>query len=327
MKIGLTAAILILSILSLCANEDNSIPRRVRFELKIQESAPEYLSMTAEILFAEIAARNTVIPTDREDGRIDLIQIAADDSKLTFSLTAEGTNFLSESFSLADLTNLEDLETICSHVADLWTPFLGLIEPDVQELVVRQERKMTDEIALERSLASSFQMVLYSPAFRVKPFTSNSYRRSYLGLMPIVFDFQWFINSNIGISFSMYLEYGSFYQFGGLETNEQNLFILPGVGFIYRTIGRLSGEFAAGYYFGPVQMTAGSDIPEFALLAGDIIWITTSMLDFHLALSWNFTNRFSVRMKTGLSLLLDTRWGNYNSEPVVMVQLGAGYRW
>ncbi|RKX89177.1 MAG: hypothetical protein DRP70_04500 [Spirochaetes bacterium] len=327
MKASFTAVILILSALNLCANEDNSIPRRIRFELEITEGAPEYLSMTAEILFAEIAARNTVIPIEHEDGRVDLIHITADDSKLTFSLTAEGTDLLSESFSLVDLTNLEDLETACSQVAEVWASYLGLIEPDVQELVVRQERKMTDEIALERSLASPFQMVLYSPAFRVKPFTSNSYGGSHLGLMPIVFDFQWFINSNIGISFSMYLEYSSFYQFGESDTNEQNLFLLPGIGFIYRTIGRLSGEFSAGYYFGPVQMTAGGDIPEFALLAGDVIWITTSMLDFHLALSWNFTNRFSIKMKTGLSFLIDNRWGSYNSEPVVMVQLGSGYRW
>lgn len=327
MKAGFTAVILLFSVLNLYANEENSIPRRIRFELEIMEGAPDYISMTAEILFAEIAARNTVIPTENEDGRIDLIHITADNSKLTFSLSAEGSDLLSESFSLADLTNPDDLETICSQVAESWTPYLGLIKPDVQEFVVRQERKMTDEIALARSLASSFQMVLYSPAFRVKPFSSTSYRGSSLGVMPIVFDLQWFINSNIGISFSMYIEYGSFYQFGGLDTSEQNLFLLPGVGFIYRTIGQLSGEFGAGYYFGPVKMTAGGDIPEFSLLAGDVLWITTSMLDFHLVLSWNFTNRFSIKMKTGLSFLIDNRWGNYNSAPVVMVQLGAGYRW
>jgi len=327
MKACFITAILILSALSLWANEDNSIPRRIRFELEIQEGAPEFLSMTAEILFAEISVWNTVIPTELKDGRADLIHIEADDENLIFNLKAEGYDPVSEFFTLNSLNHLKDLEIVCSRVAEAWASYLGLIEPEVQELVVRQERKMTDEIALARSLASSFQMALYSPSFRVKPFNSTSYGGSRLGIMPILFNFQWFLKPNIGISFSMYVEYSSFYQFGGLDTSEQNLFLLPGIGFIYRTIGRLSGEFAAGYYFGPVQMTAGGDIPEFDLLAGDVIWITTSMLDFHLALSWNFSRRFSIKMKTGLSFLIDTRWGNYNSEPVVMVQLGAGYRW
>jgi len=327
MKTQFWIILLISTVLSLGAEEEYSIPRRIRFDLEIQKSTPVFFTMTPEILFAEIARRNTIIPTEDKVGRIDIISIKSVGTSLSFTLDAEGSAPVVKSYPLSELVELENLESACREVAEAWAPYLGLVKPEVQELVVRQERQMNEEIAFERSLASPFQMVLWSPNYRTKPFTNVSSSAKSLGLTPLVFDFQWFFKSNIGLTASIYLEYSSFYQLGGLNTSEINLLLFPGTGIVFRTIGKLSGEFAVNFYTGPARMIAGEDMAEYGLLNGDVVGTWLSMWDAHFAMSWNFTNQFSIRLKTGILALVDSKWGNNNFEPIVLLQLGAGYRW
>jgi hypothetical protein len=321
--------IVLLSIMSAVAGAESTdlIPRRVRFDADIPEDAPAYIFLTPDLLLSEIVVLQVIIPADIEQNRVDVISISVDDRIMNIRLEAEGIDPQFEVLYLEDLGNLDDLELACRDLAKSWAPYLGLVAPEVEELVITQERKMTEELIQEKKLSTPFQIILWAPSFRTSIDTEDQ-GGSYLGFsfMPVIFEFQWYFKSNFGMTASLYLEYSSFYQVG-YDSSELNLFILPGLGITYRTIGRLSGEFGAGLYYGPARLVAGEDIPELGLLAGDVLWTAIPLLDLHVVLSWNFTDKFSAKMKTGLSLMFDGQAGGYNTIPVVIVQLGAGYRW
>lgn len=308
------------------AEDQNLVPRRVRFDAEIPEWVPDHIILAPDLLYAEISALQIILPTDLEIGRIDVISILVDNQIIAFRLDAEGTESLIVQLPLENLGNLDELEIACRDVAAAWVPFLGLVKPEVEEVVVIQERRMTEELARERLLASPFQLVFWSPSYRTFIDTEKEGPSLGFNFWPIILEFQWYFSNNFGITASMYLEYSSYYQLG-YDSSELNLFLLPGIGITYRTIGRFSGGFGANIYYGPSRWIAGEDLPDLGITEGEIIWTAMPMIDFYVSLSWNFTNEFSVKMKTGISSMLDVQWLYDNTLPSVMVQLGAGYRW
>lgn len=85
---------------------------------------------------------------------------------------------------------------------------------------------------------------------------------------PILTDFAWYPSKSFGLMLSGYFSYGSFLSFGSDDTATdgeltshkytatENSVFLGGIGFSYRTLGRVSGEFALAYYAGAASIRA-----------------------------------------------------------------------
>ena len=159
-------------------------------------------------------------------------------------------------------------------------------------------------------------------------------------LLPLSFDAAWFYSRNGGLIASFYFDYGDFVPLGviySLDTRldkaaSTNLFLLPGLGVTYRTLARISAQFATVAYFGPVHVAADDAIAGVAD-AGEDVWTWYFMMSFSSALAWNITQRLSLKTRVSVSLDMMTHVprrassrGGYSPGHLQFFTLGVAWR-
>ena len=270
------------------------IPRRV-LVLPPSESGLENLGAEQKellknfpyFLFSEITSLKPVILTLRQEEANSVIRTTfaakEEGAEILCSLSEKETVKLEERFDfLGGKTSFADYSAKVRGLAGKLVPFLQDVEPEYSvERRQQEERKnrIVKEATFEDSLDKPFAVTLWTGGFLQfitgKDFVNEPYDSEIHIPHPLHFllDFAWYPSTNFGLVASLWLDRNTDMSFGSSDmlvssreksvlrySETENLFILGGLGFGYRTLGRVAGEFNLLYYAGLVRVTAKEDI-------------------------------------------------------------------
>lgn len=318
--------------------QENLIPRRIAFE-----ATSDIPPITVEILYAKLAALQPVVVAGSGEQPHNVITVETGDDSVNFVLRdADNRTISVVPTARDDLESNEGIETACTDVAVSWAPLLGLVEPVVREDVQRERDRLEAEVSLEERLATPFQTTLWIPAaIRLVLLSGDSGGAvDPIWLWPLSAEFHWFPQESFGLTASFRFEYGdhiSFASDSGNPVNTDALILLPGVGVLFRTLGRFSAEFGIKVSFGAVRFTIDADSTVPPGLAGDTFWGFYPVFSIEPNLVWNFSDRWSLKARImGMDLNLIGIAGDDSTRPysadtntiiLTLLQLGFSYRW
>ena len=140
--------------------------------------------------------------------------------------------------------------------------------------------------------------------------SSNSETIRKFSMLPLIFNASWYFSRNVGLIYAFYFDYNDFFimgdnydEYGNFESHGEsdNLFLLNGLGFTYRTLSRVAAQFNIIQYAGPVKVHANSNIEGF-LSAGEEDSRLFLPLAFDSILNINITPYFSIKTKMTMYL-------------------------
>ena len=337
------------------AQEPDLIPRRIYVSPSTggaAQDAPQ-LKGAADALFAAVAARTPLV-------RVDSAALAS--SRLEVAIKPEGAGYRvsavlfdqdrqaasREAVLARDSGGFAGYATFVRETADAFAPLLPLMRPQVVTGDASQEtryRDVADETDFVSQLARSWEITFWAGGLTEQYHEPLVERPGQLDVrtvpvLPFVFDAAWYYSRNGGLVASLFFDFGDYIGLGTLRSGDlrldkassTNLFLLPGVGVTYRTLSRVSAQFATVFYFGPVHVSADDPIPGIAD-AGEEVWTYYLMMSLSSVLSWNITPRISVKTRMSASVdMLATFFNELSSRETyaaVLLQfftLGVAYR-
>ncbi len=312
---------------------ENLIPRHVQFD--IGETVPV---MTAEVLYSAITDIQPIVIARNGEETHNRIVISESEGQLRFTL------YESELLIDEQLFRIEDTEgivPICRGVAQQWETYLGMTEPEIREELVIEQDLMLKEISYKRLITKPFQLNLWLPiSGRIGYTTSNDFSSQFIWLGPFSTEFNWFFNESIGLIAAVQVDFGdnlSFARGGSGELiDTRYLKLLPGIGIVFRSIGRLSAEVGLKFSFGAISITPLEDAATPDLNAGETGWYFYPALELFANLSWNFSEHWSLKAQLpGFELSFHTfapeaiAFGYPANASMILtfLRLGAAYRW
>jgi hypothetical protein len=230
------------------------------------------LERMPEMLATTIAVRQPIARSASADGARSVITVAAASStrgrvSVTVSLLEEGAvksetrrEFGSRSLDLAPLQGF--MEDTAARLAPLLQPVEALTE--TQKLMesrqfIETTREADELLALDKRWEFSLWM---SGFLRIIDNTAMDSGGSYYfdaGLGPLIADATWFFNREMGVQLSLFFNESSAFDFGAnSRSRAYGIFLFPGVGIVYRTVGRVSAEYTATLSAGWVYVNANN---------------------------------------------------------------------
>ena len=290
---------------------EDLIPRRILFR-----SGPDVPVMMTEILFTGITEYHPIVAVDENDFRHNSIDIVMNGEEIRFTLN-EGTTVLdTQGYSSFITDSYDDLFEICCDTALKWSKYLAMVPPTVKEELVDERQRLTEEVDLELRLAKDFQATLWLPTAIILDFNESD--GSSAGKLeffwPVGVEFHWFLKENVGLTASFAYEYNS------ADSQTTNRFI-PGVGFVFRTLGRFSAEFG---------LKLNLFIVNISDLSGSS-WEIYPTIELAPMISWNFTDDWSLKtiifgyVMDPLYMFGADRIDQRNQ--LTLLKLGITYRW
>jgi len=307
------------------------IPRRVAF---VREGAretltPDQRALTgglADYLYTSIAARQPIVRVeDREAAHSTVLVVTRREGRgaqVEVELIEDGRTTETTSLLLADSGNeLAEYTRFVEQTAAAFAPHLDLVEPVVESAELGEEealREVVRETDYADKLDRRFELTLWlSGLSRVyhDPLVDNpsTLATRDFSVFPLILDASYYLSRTFGLTFSFYFDYGDFFAFDMVEEDtgggefepagrarSTNVFLLPGLGVSYRTLGLFSAQFGAVFYYGAVYVDADDPVGPIGG-AGDTGWLSYSFLSFNSGLAWNFHPRVSVRTRFGFS--------------------------
>jgi hypothetical protein len=239
--------------------------------------------------------------------------------------------------------DLAAFHAFVSETAARFAPLLGPVaaEADVLQAGSQQQliraAKETDDIAqIDKRLELTLWM---SGLLRMLDSTAGDSKsgKFYFGLdlLPVILEADWFFSRNLGLQFSFYFHDSNAYDFGqDSRHNAYGLFLFPGVGVIYRTLGEVSAELSVTLSAGWVSLTATSgDVLDrdsnVVLAEGSSTWSRLSpRLRVSTALAWIITPSVALKGALGFNFIFPGAFSWYDS-PLADMQfltIGIAYR-
>jgi hypothetical protein len=302
------------------------IPRRVVF---IQEGDYDFQDPDrkalgegfVDYLYTSISKLQPIVRVDDPDiahSRVIVIfRSEAESVRIEVVLEEEGRSPMSQDYLWGpDDETMEGYTAFIEETAVAFAPHLDLVIPEVEAVDFSEVKKLV-EVKEQMDYAdllnkrweltlwfSGVNRVFHDPV-RDDPETLDTR----FSLFPISFDVAYYFNRNLGIYASLFFDYSDFFAFGTIDEDpdgpvdkarSENLFLLPGVGFSYRTLGLFSAQFNVGFYYGFVSVVPidSSDIGD----SGEQLWFGYSSLAISSILAWNFTPTFALKTKIGINL-------------------------
>lgn len=266
--------LLILGAFSLpLSSQENLILQRVyvdTVEVETESEVPPIFLEAGETLFALINAEQPLIRSGRDEADSIIrttIGMVEDNLELGFLLLREGEELAKSIAVIPEAERFRAYSEFLDQSADEFIPFLERVEPEIliKELATDEEtRTVLDEIIFNESLEKPFEASFWLGL--VSKNLSGDERNPFYFHFPFHFfaDLTWFRVPNHGLSLSLLLEYSDLISYGQAFTDDSaesdNLYVLPGLGYTYRTIGRLSAGFYAGLNVGLVNITPREDL-------------------------------------------------------------------
>jgi len=331
----------------------DKIPRPVyfpaaRIEASLDAEGAALIAGAPEMLATLIAESQPFSRTDSADTARSVVAVSsasAGSGSVTVGIELiEGGEVKSRStrdfgVSAMDLASFKDF--LVGTAARL-APSLGPVEPLARTLDVSTQREFV-RVAPQKDPAAEmdkrFELTLWaSGLLRVMDSTGVDKARFYFGLdvLPLIAEASWFFSPNLGVQLSFYFHYTNAFDFGnGSRYQAHGLFLFPGAGLIFRTLGEVSGEVGFTFSLGWIQLTATSgDVVDrlgaVVLSQGSSAWSDlAARLRVSPAVSWNITPSVAIKAGLGLDLVFPGMFPWYGDSPLGDFQyltVGAAYR-
>ncbi len=304
---------------------------------------------TPEMLAASIAALQPFTRADSADGARSVIAVTASPAAagrvtVRIRLVEQGSTKTeaSRDFSGTAL-NLESFRAFLGDTASRLAPLLGPVDPESDVLTAAsveqllQPAKDTDPL---NQVDKRLEFTLWATGLlRLLDSTGvgNSGSGFYfgLGIPPLIAEADWFFRRNLGIQFSFYFNDTNAFDFGQNSRYAANgIFLFPGVGLIYRTLGTVSAELAITLSAGWIYLTANSgnvvnQQSSVVLAQGSSVWSgLAGRIRISPALVWSMTPSIALKGSLGFDFIFPGVFPWYNS-PLADIQflsIGIAYR-
>ena len=197
-----------------------------------------------------------------------------------------------------------------------FTPLLGRVEPEVQIASVETDEETKedlDEILFEERTASRFEAGLWIGIASKTLYGDEGNSIQWAAPTHYVAEFSWFPARNHGLTANLLFAYSDMFYFGGVVGTDNvdgesiATLVLPGIGYTYRTLGRLSGGFFFGYNAGMVFFEARDDLVLYyndeILNAGERDSLLRQLITIRPFISYLFNENWGV--KTSMALFIE----------------------
>ena len=240
------------------------IPQRVYFAMygeipPIEER--KTLASLPEIYYTTISAQQPIIRVEEADKAHSTVEIGAEPLpgggvSISVFLLKEDEPVYSDDFPYTG-----DIDALLRFVDDssrAVSGYLGLVEPEVivaEEVEDTELRQMVRKIDFADRTAKPFEITLWLSGLS-RNFDDNMFPQDRFSVFPITLEGAWFFSRNSGIKVALMFDYMDIVSSIDLDS-EPNFFILPGIGFQYRTLGRITAGLGITQYFGGVFTDGG----------------------------------------------------------------------
>lgn len=268
------------------------IPQRVYFSMSgeippIEER--KTIASLPEIYYSTVSNRQPIVRVEEAEEAHSLIEIEAEAISggvaVRVRLLRQGEEVYSDDFPYTG-----DIDTLLAFVdrsSGRMSGYLGLVEPKIiiaEEVQDTELRQMVQKIDFADRTAKPFELTLWLSGLS-RNFDDYMQPVDRFSIFPLDLEAAWFPSRNIGIKVSLLFDYFDIASDADLAPN---LFIFPGIGFQYRTLGRITAGFGITQYFGGVIANGGfSFIP-----------LTT----FEPSLGVNITPWLGIKVRFGFGL-------------------------
>lgn len=138
-----------------------------------------------------------------------------------------------------------------------FAPEMGFVEPRVELVGGTQgtgsSAALIQRVREEQQVARPFELSATASGL-MRSLTGNSPSLTYQAT-PVVLDFVWYPSDTFGLVGSLWTAYGTGIGFNFSSSGSvRSLFLLPGIGVQYRSLGKVFASFAAVYYAGYLHM-------------------------------------------------------------------------
>jgi hypothetical protein len=240
------------------------IPQRVFFTMHgeippIEER--KTIASLPEIYYTTISSQQPIIRVEKAEEAHSVVEIGAEPlpgggvSLSVFLLQEEGPIY-SDDFPYTG--NIDTLLRFVDDSSRDMSGYLGLVEPEVivaEEVEDTELRQMVQKIDFADQTAKPFEVTLWLSGLS-RNFTNYMFPIDRFSVFPIALEGAWFLSRNSGVKVAFMFDYMDIVSDIDLDT-EPNFFIFPGIGFQYRTLGRIAAGFGITQYFGGVFVNSG----------------------------------------------------------------------
>ncbi|MFP4564830.1 MAG: hypothetical protein ACLFRY_16140 [Spirochaetia bacterium] len=268
------------------------IPQRVYFSMTgeippIEERGT--IASLPEIYYTTVSDRQPIVRVEEPDNAHSLVEIEAEEIPggvaVRVRLIRQGEEVYFDDFPYTG--DIDVLLAFVDRSSKGMSGYLGLVEPKVivaEEVQDAELRQMVQKIDFADKTAESIELTVWLNGLS-RNFTYDMQPIDRFSIFPINLEAAWFPSRNIGIKAALLFDY---FDISGDADFVPNLFIFPGIGFQYRTLGRIIAGFGITQYFGGVIANGGfSFIP-----------LTT----FEPSLGVNITPWLGVKVRFGFGL-------------------------
>jgi hypothetical protein len=330
------------------------VPRSVFFPpagrvAALDKEGQALIQGTPEMLATSIASLQPFTRADSADAARSIVIVAAapastDAVSVTVRLLEAGAA-ITESARVfrGGSLDLAAFRAFISETAARFAPLLGPVDPEADILKAGAQQQLinaakeTDYIdQLDKRLELTLWM---SGLLRLLDSTGgdSDAGKLYFGLdlLPIIAEVDWFFSRNLGIQLSFYFHDSNAFDFGqDSRYNAYGLFLFPGVGFIYRTLGEISAEFSITLSAGWIHLTAtAGDVVDgqsnVVLSQGSSTWSNlTPRVRISPALVWSMTPAVALKGALGFDFVFPGAFPWYDA-PLAAFQfltVGVAYR-
>jgi hypothetical protein len=330
-----------------------AVPRPVYFAparstAALDREGSALLAAMPEMLATSIAARQPIAISTSAGAARSIVTIAAVPAagggvSVTVSLQEEGAA-TAESMSQFKGGSLElaVLKGFVEDTASRFAPLLGPVAAPtaIQELMAGREfMETTREADYLAQLDTRWEFSLWmSGLLRLIDSTGMDSNGNYyfdIGLGPLIADATWFFNRDMGVQLSLYFNQTGAFDFGSnSRSHASGIFIFPGVGFVYRTVGQISAEYTVTLSAGLIYVSANQgDVRDrnnnVVIPQGSSAWSSIApRIRISPALIWCITPAIALKGAIALDLIAPNMFPWYDSPlgDVHVLSLGLAYR-
>lgn len=302
------------------------IPRRVSFSQvstvsDLDENQKALTGALIDYLYTSISSLQPIVRVEDTERAHSIVAVSlqkeGDAVRIEVALKEAGETRLKRDYRLArDGEDLEGYTQFINETAEVMAPYLEMVKPEVTKADFSEEEKMVEiieETDYADELNRRFELTLWLSGITRVYHDPNQedpelLATRALSVFPIVLDAAYYFNRSFGLYLSLFVDYGDFFAFDMIEVMDErigkaestNLFLLPGIGITYRTLGVVSAQFQLGLYYGAVRVDAKDNV-EGVAEAGEVAWTQYSLLSLNTIVAWNMFPFLSLKTKIGMS--------------------------
>ncbi|MGA2640357.1 MAG: hypothetical protein ABSG21_05555 [Spirochaetia bacterium] len=315
----------------------------------LDKEAEALIRGTPEMLATSIASLQPFSRADSADSARSVVTIAAAPAgagRMTVrvrlleagSLKSEAEKELS-----SRALDLVSFKAFLSDTAARFAPLLGLVNPEEDILKVTTQHeliKAVKETDYLDQLDKRLELTLWTTGLlRILDNTAMSSSNSSnftlgLDILPLMVEADWFFSRDLGLQFSFFFNDSNVYDFGqNSRYAAYGVFLFPGVGFVYRTLGTVSAELSITLSAGWIYLTAKSgDVVDqnsnIVLAQGSSTWSgLIPKLRISPALVWSITPEVALKGALGFDIYFQTfPWYTSPLGDMQFLSIGFAYR-